>query len=61
MSEHYFSRSFWVTGKFEGAEAEQDYFDRQKQEKPQREEKQRRIGEQRADIVVLAFLILKSM
>jgi len=49
-----------VTGKFEGAEAEQDYFDRQKQEKPQREEKQRRIGEQRADIVVLAFLILKS-
>jgi len=50
-----------VTGKFEGAEAEQDYVDRQKREKPQREEKQRRIGEQQADIVLAFLLILKSM
>ena len=46
-----------MTGKFEGAEAEQDYFDRQKREKPQREEKQWRIGEQRADMVLVAFLL----
>ena len=39
----------WVQGGFESAEAEQEYWDRQKREKPLREEKQRWVAKQWAD------------